>query len=466
MAKRILICPWGKYSGWKETEYIFRTNGRESRVKSYSTLPILLNSLHPDRVILLVLDSLVTEGCKYPEVEQNVLDGVRHYLSDTLGVDGPCDIAVLPSNGTFYDPAKGLKVVCKSDMEDLLTHILWSLTGFLVDELSAKDPEGKEPIELYLDLTHGINVLPVLTYKVVETMGQIIATSPREVKFVVLNSEPYEPITRSVPLRILRAEERDIQPFFPRFKLGECKSKYRTYNAFMSSLHFGLPLVYRLCFPDTTALQSEIEEGFESPVRDVECVDIDECVKSWGKEINIRTLIRITHEELDRNLYPLVLLYLYSVLNPMESSNEWISLKELGDLSDIRFYQDATLSFIESELSTYVQIIKSKRNNIVNDTLTYLQLIEKKDDNIYERNFRAHIGLERSTFELKFNPNAATFRAELDKLRGMLDGTLDREGKSNKTLKKDIKQLIKEHVYIRYHKVEEVIDKACELLVR
>ncbi len=458
MAKRILICPWGKYSGWKETEYIFRTNrGEEAKQRSYSTLPILLNSLHPDRVTLLVLDSLVTEGCTYSEVELNVSEGVRQYLVDKLEVGDSCDIGVLPGNGTFYDPDRGLKVVCKSDMENLLTHILWRLVVFLVDDL-----RGEEPLDFYLDLTHGINVLPVLTYKAVETMAQIVATSGRRVRLVVLNSEPYEPITKAVPLRILRAEERDIHPFFPRFKVGDCTPEYRTLNAFMASLHFGLPLVYRLCFPDTMSLLSEIEEGFGSQVRDVNCVGINEKFESWGKEIKIRILISITHKELDENLYPLVLLYLYSVLNPMMASGDWTSLKELRDLSESRFYQDTTLSFVKNELSNLGRDCVRYKDNIINDEQTYLQLIGAEDGNVNSRNFRAHIGLERSTIELRFKPDAVTFRANLDELSGMLDGTLDRGGMSKKKLEKELKRLTREDVGIRYRK--DVVDLACKLL--
>jgi CRISPR-associated protein Csx1 len=78
------------------------------------------------------------------------------------------------------------------NMEDFYGYVLYKF----VDILSAEFDKDLEDLELYLDLTHGINFMPVLTYRAIREISEIITANAT---LHVYNSDPYR---REASLRI------------------------------------------------------------------------------------------------------------------------------------------------------------------------------------------------------------------------------------------------------------------------
>jgi CRISPR-associated protein Csx1 len=275
MVERVLVVPWGNPFQWEPITYEFGNN----RMRSSSTLPILINSLRPEKVIIFVLDTLANIQIKgkpnieskkfsdYSDVVKDVESRIRWFLENELAVDysnlmemiynGKLKIVVAPGVGLF----KNIKV--KGDMLDLYNYALY--------ELSIELPTSN--MEIYLDLTHGINFMPTLLYRALNNLLGL-AAFVNDCRFIVLNSEPYpqgfskeekETIVSETILRIRVVEDRLMRPKPIYSKVNDVRL-----SAFISSLINGFPLVFTIFYPRLHHLRAYLDNEFKKFFENIE----------------------------------------------------------------------------------------------------------------------------------------------------------------------------------------------------
>ena len=191
--KKILIAPWGDFLGWSEVSYKYK----EVEMSSRTTLPVVCEAEDPDKIIIIVLDSLIVnfagnELTSYESELKKVEDNTREYVGKI--VRKPVNIIVSPSTGTFKGRInKDVIIKTKGNVTDFYYFTYYKLAEELTDCI------GEDQCEIILDITHGINFQTIGTYKIVKNIAQLLAfflqgtISDRKhrVKFMVLNSDPF-----------------------------------------------------------------------------------------------------------------------------------------------------------------------------------------------------------------------------------------------------------------------------------
>ena len=275
MTERVLIATWGNPFQWEPIKYEFR----EYVLESSSTLPILVEAIKPDKVIVFVLDTLANlqikgkpdietkEFSNYSEVVKDVEERIKWFLEFELSEkcpnlvkmleDGRLKIVVAPGVGLF----KNIRV--EGNILDFYNYALY--------ELSIELPVGKA--EVYLDLTHGINFMPALSYRALNNLLGLSAFI-NDCKLVVLNSEPYpqgfpkeekEKIIPETTLHIREVENRIVRPKPTYSKVSDLR-----FSAFVSSLANGLPLVFATFYPKLDNLREIIDKELKIFFENVE----------------------------------------------------------------------------------------------------------------------------------------------------------------------------------------------------
>ena len=279
--ERVLVATWGNPFQWERVRYrvdcdslgIERCNDVE--MENVSTLPVLLKALEPDKTIILVLDTLANLTLKndvkakdlnsYEDVKKDVKERVRWFIDNRvipLVDDGKtkellrkAEIVVAPGIGEF-DNAK-----VEGDVLDFYSFVL----KVLAEELPAQDAE------VFLDLTHGINFMPVLTHRALKNLLGLLAYL-RTARLHVLNSEPYpqgasewkKKVLEHTVLHILSIEGGELRPkpMYSIFRDINNKEK-RKWSAFISSVTNGFPLAFATFYPQIDNVERFLDNAFE-----------------------------------------------------------------------------------------------------------------------------------------------------------------------------------------------------------
>lgn len=177
----ILIAPWGNPAGWYYTCYE-RSSSLSEEYKeqcSFTSLKPLASWLNPAKIYVLTPDTLPaspTSSLKhYNELVKAVKDYVSHYL---CGVEAQVQVCVLPG------VIRRGSIKVDGDPSDYYYLLLYHLVTSLLAHSSKAS----------LDLTHGINYMPSLTYKALKEAAAL--TSLHESKGFMLevyNSDPVQP---------------------------------------------------------------------------------------------------------------------------------------------------------------------------------------------------------------------------------------------------------------------------------
>jgi len=245
-------------------------------MQTKSSLPAILNYANPktEKVFIIVLDTVIKHHVSsYKELKDSVVTYYQEFLrSLNLGSEIPVEVIVAPGVGRFRLDGESC-----AEFLGLLT----DYSAYVAYEISRSLLQiGGDELTVHLDLTHGINFMPSLTYAVIcEVLGAIAIT--KKVRLKVYNSEPYMKGVTS-ELNIHKVEDRRIMPSIKNEALSsicrllepeavreEEKGKVRNIlysvklneyevkelNAFLSSLVNGLPLVYYAFYPDVSSLE-------------------------------------------------------------------------------------------------------------------------------------------------------------------------------------------------------------------
>ena len=330
--KRVLVATWGNPFQWGEARY--RVNCEELKLeecsdvemKNVSTLPVLLKALRPDKTVILVLDTLANLTLKnevleknlvsYDGVKEDVMERVRWFITNkviplvedeqTRKLLENAEIVVAPGIGEFDNAS------VEGDVLDFYAFVLKTLA----EELPAEDTE------VFLDLTHGINFMPVLTYRALKNLLGLLAYL-HVAKLHVLNSEPYpqgdmrwkEKILESEVLNIRSIESEELRPK-PIYSIFKDDTK-RNWSAFISAVTNGFPLAFATFYPRIGEVKNFLDKAFR---------EFEDSIKVLMKKDEAgRDKVHIVREKyLDEDFRTAVKLhYLLRVLKPEFSGRQY-----------------------------------------------------------------------------------------------------------------------------------------------
>jgi len=352
---KVLVAPWGNPFQWKPATY--EINGE--LIKSRSTLPALIRELKPNSVFVVVLDTLVnmyvcnnfdkeTRKClekwpdqndvptknvsTYTEVASDIRSRVEWFLwklveetkeeeysqeLEKMINNKQIKIIIAPGIGTHSNPPLNNVTVSISGDCTVLDYYY-----YIVYELSKLLPAGD--LTVYLDLTHGINFMPVLTYRAVSNLLSL-GSYAWNVKFKVFNAEPY---SQGVNLKIHKVEDATVKPKPQYFVV----SGHSDWNAFISSIVNGFPLVFATFFPDSLKVKQHADYIYEEFCKTIKV----------SSELNDNSIkVEIRRNMLPEDLHSTALLYyLIRVMNAKfgeiyPKDKEEFTLYELENISKL-----------------------------------------------------------------------------------------------------------------------------------
>jgi len=406
---KVLIAVWGNPEGWKEIEYEYK----EQSEKAKSTINLIKRVENPNKTVIICVDTLadnrVQSNPSYSEIKNIAESVVKNFCLSQFNFE-PDKIIVSYGVGEFNN------TVFTGNAQDFYYEVLKELSFFFGDVVrnlkEEKENEGeKEKIEVILDITHGINYMPTLTYRVLREILQILAYT-YDVKLKVLNSDPYTnqakklninviEETRIIPnLTAYRSDKRPIEPRKNYKEYGQRvddlleKINYdrRKIHIFLSAFIHAMPVFiisYLVNSQNMKDLINQISQEFE-------------------KFILINKNQKITVErELEYRIEFENLIKTYLVSSILEAKG--FSSKVDIPLMDIQRLKNEVFNKLKVESHRIdVEIYDiNELTNLQQDYQVYAQLARKTVlTKIGERNFFAHAGFEYNAIELrKINDN-------------------------------------------------------------
>lgn len=294
---KLLIEVWGNYHAWKKVTYTYG----DKTINSSTTLSLLLDSIKPDKTFVIVADTLLeyeiasnnftfdTTGSFYKNICTSIINSTNQFISTTLENynttnDGSSiSILVTPAIGTFANTR------FNGNPNNFFSYVYYVMAKTAVTiAQNTKDTS----LEIYIDITHGINYMTMMTYRAVKDICSILAYF-FDVTFIVLNSDPYVGAENKI-LHINQIEKAKINPLFnffkyPRFDNGRwlkvtqnmpneekaqvnasLQEQLKEFSAltpfvehcycFASAVYNALPLFFVYCFPDIKTLTTTIDK--------------------------------------------------------------------------------------------------------------------------------------------------------------------------------------------------------------
>lgn len=224
---KLLIEIWGNYNAWKNVTYTYG----DKTVNSSTTLPLLLDSIKPDSSIIIVADTLLENEIAYntvtldsndknfystvcSAVERSTKTFIHTSLEnfDVKDFVNTISVIVAPAVGTFNHTH------FNGNPNNFFSYIYYYLAKTAVTIAQ----NTHESLEIYLDITHGINYMTMMTYRAIKDICSILAYF-FNVTFIVLNSDPYVG-AENTNLNINKIEKSKINPVFNFFKYPQFDS--------------------------------------------------------------------------------------------------------------------------------------------------------------------------------------------------------------------------------------------------
>ena len=407
--KTVLVVPWGNPFEWANVTYAYEEEDKNIVMENIPcTLPILKDAIKPDEIIIIVLDTLanfVKSGeppisqrnfsC-YEDVKEDVRERIRYFIEEKLGCDfNEIKLVISPGVGVFGN------IRVEGEIIDYYHYTIYELAENL----------PTEDMIVYLDLTHGINFMPTLTYRaLMNLLG--LASYLREIRFKVLNSEPYPrgipKEVQKVKLRIRVVEDRDIKPK-PILSLLE-DEKFNRWNAFISSVANGFPLVFATFYPNINEIRREIENKLGSFYDGISVSD---------RSVMRRSKLDSDFETLSKLYYLLKVLNTSPMFNNMPKQE--ITLDELKVISEILFNKIPRIGVIVEEQIKFLKNEIGRKNDHDWRRLSNWQ----GDRNRVIRNFIAHSGFECGVTMSKKDGSCIEFKCVPERENDVIDYAIE-----------------------------------------
>jgi CRISPR-associated protein Csx1 len=429
----VLISTWGDPKGWENVTYIM--DGRRYPMQTKSSLPAILNYANPkpEKVFIIVLDTVIKHHVSsYKELKDSVVTYYQEFLrSLKLGSEIPVEVIVAPGVGRFRLDGESY-----AEFLGLLT----DYSAYVAYEISRNFLQiGGDELTVHLDLTHGINFMPSLTYAVIcEVLGAVAIT--KKVRLKVYNSEPYIKGVTS-ELNIHKVEDRQIMPSIKNEALSSIncrllepgmvqeekkvevdKNYVRELNAFLSSLVNGLPLVYYAFYPDVSSLEMSLNNAvrlWDSNIRiyqkTTDMVHVGDHRTSEARVTMKKMIVERKATFTNEFIKCVTIWNIAKALN--HSRKNEVNLSELEDLKKRVFSKWTKLnSMIGYDLEDVKRNVR-KWSGPLDDWKMLGTIVQEfygpvKGDKL-ARNFLAHSGLENSLTYVKRQHNEILLRYNL-----------------------------------------------------
>ncbi len=400
---RILVAPWGNPTGWSLVTYHFK--GKD--VESKTSLRALYENIHPNFTFVVALDTLAKiDGDIQGE---NVLNYkyVVSSVEDQLGVNGKVsqelhlgetkyDLIVLPGVGNFPNGT------FKGKITDYYYYLLKVLIFFFVDKLQI----NTRRIEIHFDATHGINYTPLLTYRAIREIGEVLAIFLDKVRVVVYNSDPFTKISIPEKAHVNVVEDTLVSP--KAFGYGaddrvdplisidgnniipkDLKIEADTINPFIGSIFNGIPLGVFEFYPHIN-IREYVEKILKLYAKGVK-------VTLEGSKLLVEKTLALT-PTFKVYLFAYLIASLLDKYRLVGNRKHEVSYYEIKNLQKL-FNREPYNTRLKRELKS----LHDRRvfHRKIPTWILYNKFEGKKIDTPTQRNFIAHSGFERNSFEIR-----------------------------------------------------------------
>jgi CRISPR-associated protein Csx1 len=389
---KLIVAPWGDPKNWKEITYKFK--GEE--ITSLTSLKILQKIIKPERTIIIGLDTLAERGLNYREVRKNVKEKIDKY-SSKFGLKN-YDIVVAPGIGAFPTG------IFNGNALDYYYYILAELSISLLDY-------SNKTLDLHLDLTHGLNLMPVLTYRATKEILELFSIF-KQVRLTAYNADPWSTTTSSLSINIIEDVIPTPKPFDRKIKQGRTlepinlNSKERRLlahdldctreldpseiSAFLGALYNGLPLALFRFYPANDKLREIISKTLEIYEKYIKVAHTE--------KLDVNRRVKFS-EDFETYLFACLTASLLEKLELVSSQKKEVKLSEIEKLTSNLFkFDERFKNRIENDIYGLKRDIENRN---IDRWKIYNEILEKPTGEPNSRHFLAHSGFERNVVEIK-----------------------------------------------------------------
>ncbi len=224
MRKLIILTPWGSPSGWYEIEYQISCDVNSDEVLSLRSKTTTLiyqklaerklesRQLDSYRTYLITADTLwnardIEKGelfnYNYSRIVKAVENMVNEFIDSFNLVRRELRVYICPGIGTFKSDKLNAWISFSRAEDSVGSAADYRIMSFLylIDDLMGYLQEGDE-VDLWLDITHGVNYMPVLSYSNAFRLANWIGLwTGREVNLRVYQASPVFPMREASTLK-------------------------------------------------------------------------------------------------------------------------------------------------------------------------------------------------------------------------------------------------------------------------
>jgi len=375
--KTLIISVWGNPKTWEPVNYTVEKKVDKENIEFYqakseyrSTLGALMEAYDDAETLLLASSTLGTLSDKkrYSEVVEEAYNIIEEYLKNLEYCSEPKKVSlkILPGIGKFKDNNVEKKFKGRIDC--------FRVASFIC---SYKKMTETKPDRIILDISHGINYMPVYTRTSVylALLGYIASINSKG-EWLVYNSEPKERGVKELELMLV--EDLEIKPEFA------LQSIYREFET-LSNVNFkllkslyGIPppkssIEWEQLNLKTIRLVKTARNGLIVPfietaqkLAETETEPLEKEIKKYSYLENCDDLVEINENEL-RYLYAPNILstHIIAIINSLkqlkkmkiDTFDEGYYIESLKELSQ-KFVEEPALTLVKHELYQMEERVK------------------------------------------------------------------------------------------------------------
>ncbi|MDM7266979.1 MAG: CRISPR-associated CARF protein Csx1 [Aquificaceae bacterium] len=402
---KILVAIWGNFSAWKDANYRYKNK----IYTSSTTLPLLLDTIKPNYTYIILADTLMDkydniftyqEGLARIKNEAGafIKEKIRSY--PTKLKEDNINILILPAVGTFS------RSRFVGNPNNFYALVYFELARNILRNLGSKlafiSENNKPCLELYLDITHGLNFMTMMTYRAVKDILQIIAYFCN-VRLIVLNSDPLVG-SGNIDLNINEIEKINVIPAFNFYRYSDTMLLIPSPSGHegVNALTKRMDRLYAFCSAFLHGLPVYMYYFYEKPKED----EIENIVKLFYDHIEVNvngTFEVIQGLNFGESFISLLQGFLLSNLLMVNAKDDGVvKMDDIERIKGIFKHSRTILQRLERELG---KIKRVRIGSEFKDYGFYAEANYSPNDNFDGRNFFAHCGFVHNLIELKREGN-------------------------------------------------------------
>ncbi|MEO0153036.1 MAG: CRISPR-associated CARF protein Csx1 [candidate division WOR-3 bacterium] len=409
---KILVAVWGNFSVWKDANYKYKNEKHTSS----TTLPLLLGTINPNYTYIILSDTLMDKYDKIStyqeglskiknEADAFIKEKIRSY--PTKLKEDNINILILPAVGTFS------RSRFVGNPNNFYALVYFELARNILRNLGSKlafiSENNKPCLELYLDITHGLNFMTMITYRAVKDILQIIAYFCN-VRLIVLNSDPLVG-SGNIDLNINEIEKINVIPAFNFYRYSDTMLLIPSPSGHegVNALTKRMDRLYAFCSAFLHGLPVYMYYFYEKLKED----EIESIVKLFCNYVHIKVNVNGTFEIIQglnfgesfiSLLQGFLLSNLLEFLRVDVKDDGAIRMDDIERIKGIFKHSKTILQRLERE---FEKIEKRKRqiSSEFKDYGFYAEANYSPNDNFDGRNFFAHCGFAHNLIEVKKEGN-------------------------------------------------------------